>query len=333
MTAGELQQQIFIAIKKRIGENLTPADEIAKLLNISADSAYRRMRGENTLSLEELYKLCNHYNISLDQMMDIQTGSIIFLGQYVDKGKPRFEEYVTGLLHQLAYINSFKEKEYFYMCKDLPIFHHYHLREIAAFKWFFYVKTYLEFPKFVTKKFRFSDFPDELFALEQKALNLYNQIPSVEMWNIESMNILFRQIEFYRDGQVFESNKDIYALYEAIGKLWDHLEMQASLGYKFNYGDAEKKRIGDFKMYFNEVLLGDNNSLVILDGIKMSYVSHTTINYMLTRDVAFNENMYNHVQNQMKRSTLISEVSEKERSRFFRITRDKIEHRKESLKI
>ncbi|HQV62264.1 MAG TPA: hypothetical protein PLG08_15900, partial [Chitinophagaceae bacterium] len=138
--------------------------------------------------------------------------------------------------------------------------------------------------------------------------------------------------EFYRDGQVFESDNDVYLLYDAIGKMWDHLEKQASLGYKFNYGDTDQKRIGEFKMYFNEVLMGDNNMLVELDGTKLSYVSHSTINFMLTRDPAFNENMYNHVQNQMRRSTLISEVSEKERAKFFRIIRDRINNRKESLK-
>ncbi len=73
--------------------------------------------------------------------------------------------------------------------------------------------------------------------------------------------------------------------------------------------------------------------LVELDGTKMSYISHTTINFMLTKDEAFNTNMYNHIQNQMKRSTLISEVSEKERSRFFRLVREKIITRKKSLKV
>ena len=144
--------------------------------------------------------------------------------------------------------------------------------------------------------------------------------------------MLFRSIEFYRDGRVFESDDDVYMLYEAIGKMWDHLEKQAALGYKFNYGDPEEKRLAEFKMYFNEVLMGDNNSLVVLDGIKMSYVSHSTINFMFTKDVAFNDNMYKHIHNQMKRSTLISEVSEKERSRFFRIIRERINSRKESLK-
>ena len=91
--------------------------------------------------------------------------------------------------------------------------------------------------------------------------------------------------------------------------------------------------IGKLRMYFNEVLIGDNNMMVVMDGVKMSYVAHTSINFMITQDAAFNENMNNHIQNQIKRSTLLSEVSEKERARFFRIIREKILHRKEALNV
>ena len=332
MTTGELQQQLFKIISDKTGTAIS-ANEIATVLGISTDSAYRRMRGEKTISLDELYTLCSNYQVSLDKIMNVQTKGILFQGEYLDKNTFRFEEYLMSMQNNMAYMNSFKEKRFYYLCKDLPIFHQYHIREIAAFKRFFYLKTYFHFPGFEKKKFKFSDHPDELFAIEQKILELYNQIPSVEIWNLENMNIFFRQIEFYRDGQVFESDEDVYILYEAIEKLWNHLEEQASRGYKFNYGDIEKKPIGEFKMYFNEVLLGDNNMMVELDGTKMSYISHTTINFMLTRDAAFNENMYNHIQNQVKRSTLISEVSEKERARFFRIIRERILARKQNLRL
>ncbi len=78
MTTGELQQLLFKAIKNKIGENLSAADEIAKLLDISADSAYRRMRGEKTISLDELQVLCTHYKISVDQLLGLQSGGIVF---------------------------------------------------------------------------------------------------------------------------------------------------------------------------------------------------------------------------------------------------------------
>ncbi len=333
MTTGQIQEQLFKSIKDKIGENQSAVEEIAKLLEISTDSTYRRIRGEKSVTLDELQILCSHYRVSLDRLMNVQSTGIVFQGQFLDRATFRFEEYVTSMMHNLAYMNSFKEKEFYYMCKDLPIFHHYHIREIAAFKWFFWLKTYFQFPEFEKRKFKFEEHPDELYAVEQKVLHLYNQIPSIEVWNLESMNIFFRQIEFYQDARVFESDKDVWKLYEAMEKMWSHLEEQASLGYKFKYGDPEKRSIGKLRMYFNEVLIGDNNMMVIMDGVKMSYVAHTSINFMITQDLAFNENMNNHIQNQIKRSTLLSEVSEKERSRFFRIIRDKILHRKEALKV
>ena len=330
MNSGELQQELFNAIRGRIGKTGSPADEIAGLLNISTDSAYRRMRGEITVPFHELYILCRHFRISLDGIMKNDTGAINFHGKFIDKNYS-FREYLQNVLSNMGYMNSFKNKQFYYMCKDLPMFHHFHERDIAAFKWFFWLRTYFEFPEFENKKFRFEDHPDEIHELEQKVLDVYNEIPSVEMWNLETMNIFFRQIDFYRAGKVFGSDDDVYRLYESIEKLWDHLEEQAALGYKFRMNDPDKKAIAPLKMYFNEVLLGDNNMMVELDGNRFSYVSHTTINFMHTTDKGFNDNMYNHIQNQMKRSTLISEVSEKERSRFFRIIRDKILRRKQAL--
>ena len=333
MNTEKLQQQLFAEIKKKIGENGSVAEEIGKLLGISSDSAYRRMRGEKTISLDELHILCRQYKISLDRMMDIPTGGFLFHGNILDKKDYRFDAYMKGMVNAMAYMNSFAKKEFYSMCKDLLIFHQFHIREIAAFKWFFWIKTYYDFPEFARKKFRFSDYDDDLFAMAQKSLAFYNQLPSVELLSLEYMTSVFRQIEFFRDGNVFESDKDVYILYEALEKLWDHLEKQAELGYKFSYGDPEQKPISKLEMYFNEVLIGDNNMLVILDNVKISYVAHTAINYMTTRDIVFNENMFNHIQTQMKRSTLISGVSEKERSKFFRQIREKITRRKESLKI
>lgn len=195
------------------------------------------------------------------------------------------------------------------------------------------MRTYLQFPEFAKRKFKFNDYPDEFFLMDQKVLSNYLDLPSTEIWNFESMNIILRQIEFYRDGQVFESEEDVLRLYDALQNTWDHLERQAAFGYKFRQNDADKKPLAEFNMYFNEVHLGDNSMLVLLDNTKMSFLVHSTLNFMMTRDVEFNENMYRYMQNLMKRSTLISEVSEKERSRFFRIIRERITRRKEALRV
>ncbi|HVZ56662.1 MAG TPA: helix-turn-helix domain-containing protein [Chitinophagaceae bacterium] len=331
MDSHALQQALLRTIRENLPTHLSAADEIARILEISTDSAYRRLRGEKSLSLDELLRLCAHFHISLDQLTDNQTGAFVFRGNLIDPATFRFDAYVQGMIRDLTYFNGFAQREIYYLCKDIPIFHHYLFREIAAFKRFFWLKTYLQFPEYRDRRFRFEDYPDSLFRQEMQVLELYNRMTSYELWNVESMNILIRQIEFYRNSQVFESDRDALTLYQLAGQLIDHLEAQAALGFKFAYGDPERTPLGAFHMYFNEVFLGDNNILVILDGVKMSLLTHTTVNYMATRDLAFNENMYRHISNLMKRSTLISSVSERERSRFFRILKEKIQHRREAL--
>ena len=90
--------------------------------------------------------------------------------------------------------------------------------------------------------------------------------------------------------------------------------------------------MGSYQMYFNEVALGDNSVLAILDGNKMVFINHSVINTMFTRDIHFCDRINDHINNLMRKSTLISSVSERERTRFFKHLRQRIAARKQSLK-
>ena len=85
-------------------------------------------------------------------------------------------------------------------------------------------------------------------------------------------------------------------------------------------------------MYFNEIVIMENSILVQLDGTKAAFLVHNVLNFMLSRDVRFCDNMYSYIQNLVRKSTLISTVSERERARFFKYLRQKIAGRKQSLK-
>jgi hypothetical protein len=333
MNAAELQQELFQVIKANIPDHLSTTEEIAKVLDVSVDSVYRRIRGEKTISFDELHVLCSHYKISLDQLMQIQSGSFLFQGNIQNDKNFRYEAWLTSMLNNLNYYNSFGEKEFYFLCKDIHVFHHFIFREIAAFKYFFWTRTMFNSPSLANARFNFNYYSDEMWDLDRKIITAYNQLPSVEIWNVESINIAIRQIEFYRDGHIFETDKDALRLYEVWEKLLDHIERQAERGYKFAHGDAEMKPTADYRVYFNEVLLLDNSMLITLNGAKIGVIVHTTTNYMQTRDLAFTENLYHHIQSLMGSSTLISNVSEKERSKFFRTLREKISRRKDALKV
>jgi hypothetical protein len=330
--SSNLQAQLFQYIKGKLPPQTSLADEVAAQLEISTDSAYRRIRGEKSLSLEEVYRLCIHYKVSLDGILNLQTDAFLFTGNFVQSDTFRFKDWLINVVQQVKYMNSFKENQLFYLAKDIPIFHHFHFREVAAFKYYFWMKNILNLPEFAAKKFRIDDYPNEYFELGKEALSWYNKINSTELWNIETLNSTIRQVEYYHESNAFSSLDDIYAVYEGLEKLIAHMELQASEGYKFDAGDAAKTPLAPYQMYFNEIIILENATLAILDKTKTAFLIHNVLNVMMTRDPRFCDNMYGNIQNLVKKSTLISTVSERERSRFFNYLRRRIQRRKENLK-
>ena len=324
MTATGLQGQLFALLKSKLPQHLSLVDEVSGVLGISNDSAYRRIRGEKTLTLDDVHKLCQHYKLSLDKLLNQNTNAFVFTGNFVTPTTFKFDEYLTNMGQQLKAMNAFTNKKMIYHCKDIPMFQHFNFRELAAFKYFFWMKAIINHPDFTTKKFSLQDYPDEYFELGKKALHYYNRLDTVEIWNIENINSTIRQIEFYRNSNLFHNNADLELVYGALEKLIHLLEKQADRGYKFDADDKEQKRLGSFEMYYNEFIVGDNSIMAILDNNKMAFIVHNTINFMMTTDAEYCDKTYNNLQNLMRRSTLISQVSEVERARFFKYLRSRL---------
>ena len=318
-------------VKNAVPPHLSLADDLAALLDISTDSAYRRIRCEKPLSLEEAVAISRHYQLPLDGFAAGKPDAFQFKGRLVQPASFRFEEYLQSVVQQVQFMNGFAHKKMYYVCKDIPIFHHFHFRALAAFKYYFWMRTILQAPEFAHKKISLKDYPDALFQTGRKSLHYYNGLDSVEIWNIENINSTIHQVEYYQDSQLFASDAEIFSIYESIEKLLDHLEAQASAGYKFDAGDADRKPLGHFQMYVNEVISGDNSILVELDHTKMVFLTHNVINFMSTTDEQFCNHTFDGIGNLMKKSTLISSVSERERSRFFKFLRKRIESRKEKI--
>ncbi len=333
MNSSDLQIKLFQFIKSKMNDGESAPDKIAALLDTSTDSAYRRMRGEKQLSFEELVKLCTEYKVSLDQVLEIQTGSFQFSGNLLDEKGYRYDDYLKGMMHTMAYFSSTEKKEFYFLCKDIPIFYHWQYREFACFKYFFWMSILVYFPEFRNRKVNMNDYTDEVWQNGQQILEYYNHMDSFEVWNLESFNSTLHQVDYFRDGNRFESNEDILLIYEGIQELLDHLEEQARLGYKFNRNDPQKKPMGKYQMYVNDIVLLDNTMFIKQDHYKMVVMPHAGFNYMMSRDIRFCENMDHYIQNLLSRSTLVSKTSEKERGRFFRILRERIDRRKEKLNL
>jgi hypothetical protein len=319
------QQLFFQHVKGILPAHLSLVDEIAGLLRISNDSAYRRIRGEKEISFEELRTLCSHFKISLDQLFHLETDTVLFEGKFVNHEHFDLESYLRGLLQLLQYTRSFHQCEILCMAKDIPIFHHFNFPELAAFKAFFWMKTILQYPQYLKKRLVLAEMAPSTIQLCSKLIEAYNKVPTQEIWNIEGIHATIQQVEYYRETKVFASDKDLETVYDCLLKTVDHVEAQVEQGSKSAIGSKEPGPGAPLKFYINEFLIGDNTYLVHLDDSRMVVLNHSMLNTIQTRDTNFARHTEEHFQNIIRRSTQISGVGEKERNKFFNAWREMIE--------
>ena len=320
----QLQQTLFQQIKSVLPPHLSIVDAVADLLMLSTDSAYRRIRGEKPLSLEETQKLCATFKISLDALLHLQTDSFIFSGKLADSQNFVFEKWMEAVLQQVQFMSSFPQKQMYYVAKDVPLMQQFLIPELIAFKSFLWRKSILHYDEMKGIQFSINDINPEHLQLANKIVEAYNAVSSTDIWNIESINSTITQIEFYRDSGFFATPDDVLHLYKVVIDLIDHLEKQAESGTKFCVGGKPLQNAGSYHLFNNELVLGHNTILAVLGSTKVTYLNHSTINFISTTDERFNNYMFDAIQNLIKKSMQLSVVGEKERVKFFNCIREKL---------
>lgn len=312
-----IQETLFLKIKEKLPANVSFVHEIAELLEISYDSVYRRFRLEKELSLEELYKLCTHFDVSSDSLFNISDNKVNFSCHSITPSDFNVKKWLDMIHFDLQRLFETKEKEIIYAAKDPPFYHYFHFSEIAAFKIFFWQKTLFQFPEFEDKKFSFQVVPDEVLTKGKQILSLSTKIPTIEIWNQDTFTMMLRQIDFYWISGYFESKEDVLLLLDKTEKWIRHIQKQAELGFKFLYGQEPKGVEDSFKFYENEVVLNDNTIFARLDDVTKVYLTFNVLSLLVTSDTVFCDHIESYFKGLMRKSNLISRTNEKGRNRFF----------------
>src|SRR6266498_2490156 len=151
MPSDQAQEFLFQRIKELLPPSASLTDAVSEILHVSNDSAYRRILNETPLVLEEAKQLCEHFHLSLDQVLHIKSNSILFENTRINNQYYSYEKYLSDLLKLMQHIYSFNQKEIIYLTKDVSFFHNFYFQPLIAFRYFFWMKTILQHPDFVTK--------------------------------------------------------------------------------------------------------------------------------------------------------------------------------------
>lgn len=304
-----IQSTFIEQLKKVVPANISLADELADLLDVSRDSAYRRIRGETVLSLDEVKKICNHYNLSLDSLLTPTQEMVVFHNRKIDEASFTFEMWLKSILSNLEMINSFPDKQLIFAAKDVPMFHYYKFPELAAFKMFFWMKSYQRYSNLAESKFDPKLISQSLLNIGEKIWAAYSQIPCIEIWSEETVTITLRQIEYYHEIGVLTSAQALH-LFEEHTKMIDNIQIMARDGSK---GNGEN----NFSMYKNEILIAESTIFFKMGDKRVTYLTYNVMNVLTTSNEAFCTTVEDHLHNLINKSVQISSSGEKERNKFF----------------
>jgi len=322
-----IQILFFEEIKKSLVSKFTFVDEISDLLNVSQDAAYRRIRGEKLINLEETFVLSKHFGISLDSFVGITENNKIQC-KYTPLDLSdinNYCKYLQTISENLNRIKSVPESEIIMTASDIPIFHFYMFNELTFFKLFSWNKSVYGYKK--TFEEFVDDFKtDDVLKFYKKISSNYQLIPSTEIWTENSIDLLLKSIEYSYKIGCFKDKRTVLTLCEQLFDIMNKIKDWAENGTKCS------KDI-QYKLFINETNI-DNTFILLKQYEKISCsIKLYTINSLSTSDERFCKETYTWLNNVIQQSTLISGTSAKERYKFFEDQKRKISLLMESCNV
>lgn len=303
-------QELFL---KSIRKQITSAsinDEIAMVLNISYDAAHRRVSGKSKFSIDETILLARYYNISLDSL-------------FFDKEKVIIEKTieVESLKDMLTYFKKSSEKiqslatdkntTLYYSAKDIPLFYFMDGTILSKFKAYVWLNLLASKQSNTT----FENFVvDELFLEHmQKLKKVYEDINVKEIWNDTTINSSLQQILYFYEAGLL-TFKNANSLYQDLKRILNLIQD------KCNSGDSR------FSIYYNELILLNNNVL-FESGEKLNmFVPYTLLGYFITDNAESCKNVSRFFYQQILNSKLLNKSGIKDQRIFFNNANRKIDY-------
>lgn len=327
----ENYQSVFIEIlKKAAPVNLNLADEVGQLLGISADSTYRRLRCETELTLNETILLCRHFDIPLEALNAESPDVVSFKINKLGDTASSFSGYLDGLLRDLNNILKSEGGKLHYAAEDLPLFYVFFFPELARFKMIYWTKSILNVAECQGYKVEDMQLPEDWQAKAIAVSELFCRVPTVEIWNEDSIKSTSQQIRFYWEAGFFKEQETLIKVMREFKSMIEMVQRQAEMGYKFNPWKGSYSQ-ATYLLYISDLMIGNNCVYFSAGEKRSSYIGYNSFNYMRTTNNHFNDQVQRWLQNRIAKSTLVSGMSEKIRNQFFKEQLKRIEQLQSTL--
>lgn len=316
-------QKLFLETCKESAKSSNFARDLAELLGVNTDAAYRRMRGTTALTFSEIEKICSHYKVSFDSTIGYRGRTSPFQFNSMFKDDFQILEYLKEINSSLLALAHEPDSRLTMTAMDLPYFRQFGFKSLRRFKMFYWQRSVLNLEAFKHLKFDALAFKEEYEAISDEIFINYHKVDSTEIWAPETVDSTIKQVQYYLESGLFESKESALSICQDMFSLLAKLEREALLAKKV-FSTKEETYTSKFAMYQSDILLSNNSVQGFTNDRVYTYVSFNSFNSLMSYAPPFSEECSAWIKQIRLKSILLSEVSEKLRYQFFQSLRSRI---------
>lgn len=315
------QIRFLKTIQQLIPAHVSLVNELATLLNISNDSAYRRIRAETALSFDEIASICQKYKVSFDAFNGFGEGDIVsFQYHMLDDDLSKFKNYFLRLKEDITVVKeaATEEKHVLFAGQGIPIFHYLKFANLTAFKMFYWMKSIINIQGFDNIQYKPEHIEPELIDLGKSIFKQYLHIPSTEIWTDTTVLGTLHQIQFYWDSGIFASKQIALDVCADVRNLLIYVQKMAETGIKQDDFESPGQFGKSLHLYFSEIEFENNCIVVNIGDRKRVYIGQQSFGTLSTENIAYCIATEKWLQNILRKSNLISGAADTMRFQFFK---------------
>lgn len=309
--------------KERAGESRF-AVELADLLGVNVDAAYRRMRGATALTFEEIRKMCLHYNVSFDSAISYQGKLIPFQFNAMFHQDFSIETYLKDIDEQMKSLAALNSGRFVITAMDLPYFTQFGYKGLSRFKLFFWQRSVLNLNSHSNKQFDIDQEEPDYDRITQSIYENYHKVSSTEIWTPETVDSSIKQIQYYLESGLFTTPEVAVQLCEELHQLLSKVEKETEVGRKL-LQTAQGTYSARFELFQSDIYLSNNSIQAYKDDQVFTYISFNSFNSLMSFAPRFSNECHQWIEQIRTKSILLSEVSEKLRFQYFQGLRRKVD--------
>ncbi|OYQ41579.1 hypothetical protein CHU92_04280 [Flavobacterium cyanobacteriorum] len=303
------QEILLRAIRQQVG-NASIIDAVAAVLSISYDAAHRRVAQKSKFSIEEAIALCRHYGLSMDKLFAGAKNVVVEKTSEI-----RTLEDMAGYFKQsaekLSIYAGHPDAKMYYSAKDIPLFHTIGGTLLSKFKLYVWINLLAG----TQNQDSFENFTVQQ-SLQEHSLKLksvYDAIEINEIWNDTTINSSLRQILYFFESGLLSLQNAQY-LCEDLRTILHTAEDRCCNG------------ASRYHLYYNELLILNNNVLLTAPEKQSLFVPYTMLGYFITSDTGTCASALGFFRHQIKNSKSLNESGTRDRKLFFNRAHQKIDY-------